>query len=126
MGNLKNEWMVSPPMFKAANPVGARQARLPRYSRLNSWMMALLPVPAAPVEGHDGFLLGFLADVGVVLVDDVRVGPEDRQNHGFGHPGLGAMRREAMPQGVEPVHRHLFRPPGDFDGWLQADPSDHS
>ena len=45
---MKNEWIVWPPTFKAAMPVGATIAQFPLYLSLNSWMTVDFPVPAKP------------------------------------------------------------------------------
>lgn len=74
----------------------------------------------------DRLSLGLVADVGVVLVDDIPGGSEDGQDDGLWDTGFGAMGSEGMAQAMEAVDRHLLLPSGDLDRGVQADPTDHT
>ena len=49
-GSLKKEWMVCPPAFIAATPVGATITALSPASLRNLRSSVVLPVPARPVR----------------------------------------------------------------------------
>ena len=49
-GKLKKEWMVWPPTFTAARPVGARTIAFSSELKISWRSSVVLPVPARPVR----------------------------------------------------------------------------
>ena len=52
-GSWKNEWIVDPPAFIAATPVGASTTNLFEVSDVMYFRKVVLPVPALPVRKTD-------------------------------------------------------------------------
>ena len=63
--------------------------------------------------------------MGVILVGNVGIGAEDRQQNRLGHSGFGAMAGEGVAQRMKTVLGHLALASRDGHGRFDADPADY-